>query len=716
MQSAFLSPDWYRVEFLKLRRRSNVQVVRHAYRNQPWFIIQDLQAGKFHRLSPQSFSIFSRMNGEKTVHQLWEIACRQFPDAPPSQTEIIQLLSQLHNADLVIGDKRPNMTEINRRAAEENRKTTLGYFKNPLSVRLPLFDPEPILKKCIPLACLIFSPIGGIVFLLILLAAALVAMMSWQHLEAPRVETILSANNIAYLAISYVFVKAVHELGHGFAIKRYGGEVREFGIMMLVFFPVPYVDASHSTFFTSKYQRIVVSIAGVAVELSIAALALIVWALSDEGVLSTLAYNLFLIGGISTLLFNGNPLLRFDGYFAFADLIESPNLGQRSNQYFWYLFQKFILGHKEAYRPVTGIREEKWLFGYSVAAFLYRVFVMILISLYIASAIPILGVILVLWSLYMVFLAPMVKGVKFLMTDSRLDTIRGKSLFRLLIVFSAGALLFFWVPFPHSTTMGAVLDGPSGSQVRINGNGFANEILVGNGQQVQVGQELLRLSDPLLQDELSLAMADLEDALLRLAIVPLSDVNARSAWLEQTEFFEARLSELLQRERDLTARAPASGIFAFPDEDRLLGRFLQQGEIVGYILHTENRVWRAAAPADRATFIDTEAASVTIRIETIADGIFPAHITSRSPEVTTRLASFALTNRAGGHLVIDPQFDEPTSIMPVVNYTLAIADHHEVGVLPHGTRAIIRIVHEPKPMAPRVMRAIRRTFLMYFGS
>lgn len=181
---------------------------------------------------------------------------------------------------------------------------------------------------------------------------------------------------------------------------------------MLIFFPVPYVDASQSSFFTQKYQRMFVSAAGILVELAIAGAALIVWSMAEQGVVSTLAYNLFLIGGISTLVFNGNPLLRFDGYFVFADWLEIPNLGQRSNQYFWYICQRYLLGHGDARLPVISPGEEFWLFGYAVAAFLYRMFVMIIISLYVATALPIVGVAIVLWSLYTVFLVPTGKGVR----------------------------------------------------------------------------------------------------------------------------------------------------------------------------------------------------------------------------------------------------------------------------------------------------------------
>lgn len=655
------------------------------------------------------------MTGSNSIQQLWEESCKHFKDAPPSQTEIIQLVSQLHNADLISAQTRPNFSEISRRVTEEDRKTALGYFKNPLSLRIPVFDPEPLLKKCSTLAFIIFSPFGFFIWITLIIAAIVVTIMSWSELEAPRIEAILTGQNIAYLAISYVFVKILHELGHGLAIKKYGAEVREFGIMMLVFFPVPYVDASQSAFFKSKYQRMLVSAAGVMTELAIAALALIIWSFSEAGAISTFAYNLFLIGGISTLLFNGNPLLRFDGYFVFADLIESPNLGNRANQFFWYIVQKHILGFPDAIPPVIGYGEEKWLLGYSILAFIYRMFVMVLISLYVASTIPVLGIVIVLWSLYTILLVPMGKGFKFIAFDSRLETYRMKAILRFVSAATISYIFFFVVPFPHTTILDAVIDTPSEGQVRANGQGFVAEIIARNGAWVSEGDAILRLEDPLLLSEYALVQADLADSRLRFASVPLTDTNSRSAWREQIEFFEARASDLEKRMENLMVRAQSDGQFASQDLEDLLGQMLLQGDVIGTILNNERRLWRAAAPADRALFIDNDSKNVSLRINMRPDLVLEAFPISRSPEVTTRLDSFALSSVAGGRHILDPNFETPVSISPVVNYVFLSSDIGEDILLPTGARGVIRITHSMIPLSSRIERLVRSTFLRFFG-
>jgi putative peptide zinc metalloprotease protein len=717
MSGVFLSPDWYRVADLRLRRRTHVQMARHVYRGQPWYVIQDLQGGKFHRITEQSHALFARMDGTRTVQDIWETVCQLFPDAPPSQTEMLQLLSQLHNADLVSADRRPNLHEIDRRAREEARKTAMGYFKNPMSIRVPLFDPEPLLRPLRPLAMALFSVTGAIGWLLLILAAAITAFVSRDRLDAPTAESILTAANITYMAVAYLVVKLLHELGHGLAVKRWGGEVREVGIMLLVFFPVPYVDASQATFFPSKYQRMVVSGAGIMVELALASIALIVWAMAEEGALATLAYNIFLIGGVSTLLFNGNPLLRFDGYFVFADWIESPNLGQRSNQYFWHIFQRIVLGQDDPRRPPVGPKERPWLLGYAVAAFVYRMVVMVLISLYVASAVPFFGFAIVLLSLYFVFIVPAAKGIRYMATDPGLDVNRSMATLRLAGLAAVVAGIVWLVPMPHATVADAVLEMPAETMVRTQASGVVEQLIARNGDEVRKGDPILRLSEPFLELETALALAELDDARMRLEVVPITDSNARALWAEQVAFRTALHQELLRRAADLLVRAPVSGQLVLPDQHRMVGSLMRQGDILGSVLRPGEERWRTAVPADRAKYVDEDIRSIELRINMYPSEVLEVRIQSRSPEVTTRLSSFGLTNRAGGRLVGDPSQDTPTSVEPVVAYLLtasgpALIAH--LGLLPVGSRAEVRFQHSPMPLAPRIWRTIRLTFLTYF--
>src|SRR5260370_20248483 len=143
--------------------------------------------------------------------------------------------------------------------------------------------------------------------------------------------------------------------------------------MLLVFLPVPYVDASSSAAFPEKWRRALVGAAGIIVELVLASLALFVWLDVEEGLLRAFTYNVMLIGGVSTILFNGNPLLRFDGYYVLADLLEIPNLADRAKRFINYLIIRNLFGVKGASSPATSPGEPFWFILYGVSAFFYRV-------------------------------------------------------------------------------------------------------------------------------------------------------------------------------------------------------------------------------------------------------------------------------------------------------------------------------------------------------
>ncbi len=715
MATAFLSSDWYRVADLRLRRQSHIRTVRHVYRGEAWHVLQDPQNGKVHRLADAAYAFFARLDGTRTVQDIWLRLCELFPERPPSQTEILRLLAQLHDSDLIIGDRMPNLAEIDRRARAEERRTLLSYVKNPLSLRFPLFDPEPLLSRTGWIGRGVFSFWGGVIWVLLLLTAMTQAFLHFGTERLPTFEQVSTASNLGYLAVAYIVMKALHELGHGWAVKRWGGEVREFGVMMLVFFPVPYVDASQATFFPSKWQRMVVSAAGIMVELAVASGAFLVWLAADPGTLGTLAYNLMIIGGVSTLLFNGNPLLRFDGYFVFADFFESPNLGQRSNQYFWYLVRRTVLRDHETQPPVIAPREGLFLFLYATISFVYRMMVLFFISIFLALTMPLMGTLMVAWSLFTAVVMPSAKGLRYLLSDPSIDLIRSQVLLKvggaLCLVFAA----LFVLPLPNVTVADAVLEPGPGALVRVEGRGFVEHVLVTEGQAVIPGTPVMVLSDPLVSLQRKQAEADRDDAVVRLGALPLSDQNGRQLWQDQVTYAEAKLADLTQREAGLIVRADAAGQIFVPSQSELPGRLVQQGEVVAVILSPGATRWKVAIPATEARSVDAGNRSIELVPRPSHDLRLQAQIVTRAPEVTTTLPSFGLTTKGGGMLLVDPSSETPVSLEPVVNYRLEVAqiDH---APFPQGSRARVRFVHDPSPIGPRLWRAVERTFLRQFGS
>ena len=331
--------------------------------------MQDHASGRAHRFSPAAYRFIGLMDGRRTVQDLWDGLNEQAGDAAPTQDEVIRLLGQLHAADVLICDVTPDSRELLRRHGRLERMKWKQRIWTPLAVRVPLWDPDTFLARTLPYVRFLFTRLGAAIWLLTVGIAAVLAAANWSALTDDLIDRALAPQNLALLWLVYPFVKAVHELCHGYATKVSGGEVHEIGVMFLVLVPVPYIDASAAWAFRDKRRRMLVGAIGIMAELLMGAIALFVWLTVEPGTVHTVAYNVMLISGVSTLLFNGNPLLRFDGYYVFADAIEIPNLGNRSNQHLGYLAQRYLFGSKDAKSPADTRGERRWLTTYGIAAF-----------------------------------------------------------------------------------------------------------------------------------------------------------------------------------------------------------------------------------------------------------------------------------------------------------------------------------------------------------
>ena len=308
----FLSASWYRVRHLRLRLREDALVRLHRYRGAPWYAVTDPLAGKVHRLAPPAWALVAAMDGTRTVDAVWtEISAIQ-GEAALGQDQVITLLGQLHAADLLQGDTAPDTHELFERHAKQARQRLLQNVLNPMAVRFRLWNPDRFLTRLLPWVGPLFGRWGLVLWLVLMLPALELVAQHWGELTANLTDHVLAEGNLALLAVLLPAIKLLHELGHGFAVRRRGGAVHDMGIMFLVLLPLPYVDASASAGFRSRWDRVAVGAAGMMVEMAIAALATFVWVAIEPGFARAVAFNVMLAAGITTLLFNANPLLRYE--------------------------------------------------------------------------------------------------------------------------------------------------------------------------------------------------------------------------------------------------------------------------------------------------------------------------------------------------------------------------------------------------------------------
>ncbi|MFN4088237.1 MAG: site-2 protease family protein [Alphaproteobacteria bacterium] len=713
--SALFSPLWYRVADLRPRLKPHAQIHRQVFRNDVWYVLQDHASGRIHRFSPEAYQIIGLMDGSRTLGEIWRLAADELGSDLPTQDEVIRLLARLHGSDVLATDVPPDVLEQTDRGAKQRRQKLLQHVRNPLAIRIPLFDPNRFLDRTAHFGTPLFGPVGLLLWGALVLTAAVLAVVHWDGLTDNVVDRVLSAENILLMIVIYPIVKGLHELGHGYAAKRWGAEVREIGVMLLVLMPVPYVDASASTAFRSKWQRAIVAAAGIVVELFLAALALFVWLEAESGMVRAVAFNVMVIAGVSTLLFNGNPLLRFDGYYVLSDLIEVPNLGNRANRYLIYLAQRYLLGAAGGESPVTAQGERGWFVVYGIAAFAYRMFIMTVIVAFVATQFFVVGILLAIWAIAQMLVWPVLKGGWFLLTNPLFDAVR----VRAVAVASAAAGLLVWavlaVPLPHATISQGVVWTPERSLVHAETEGEIAEVLVPAGHPVAAGEPLLRLADPTLAARLAYLRAVEAEIRLQLAALETTDLVEAAIRREELAYAVTERQRAEERAAGLTVRAPTSGTFVVPAAEDLPGVWVRKGELLAHVVSNSDPIVRVVIRQAEVDLVRAHLTRAHLRFADDLGTVVTATSVKETPAVTRELPSLVLSTRGGGLIALDPEAAGGTQALE----RLYVIDLQPDAPLPHdrvGGRVHVRFDHGREPLYGQLYRALREVFLERFAA
>jgi len=713
VSDALLSPSWYRVAGLKPRIRAHARIHRHAYRGKVWFVLQDQAAGRSHRFSPAAHHFIGLMDGDRTVQQLWEATGTQLRDAAPTQEEVIRLLGQLYSADALLCDVPPDSMEVFRRHQRHERMEWKRRLWTPMALRFPLIDPDRFLERSMPLVRPLFGWFGVLLWLAVVGTGLVLMSSHWTDLTKNVLDRILAPQNLLLLWLVYPVVKALHELGHAYATKYWGGEVHEIGIMLLVLTPVPYVDASASWGFRDKYQRMMVGAAGIAVELFLGSLALFVWLSVEPGAVSSVAYNVMLISGISTLLFNGNPLLRFDGYYVLADAVEIPNLGTRANRYLGYLFQRYACQVRDAENPAESPGEGAWMAIYGVASFVYRIFIMFVIILFIAGRFFLVGVLLAIWAIATQVIVPIGKSASFLATSPVLRRQRGRVVGISLLAVLALLCLLFVVPAPSWTRAQGVVWVPEEAQVRAGTEGFIERLLVPVDSHVVKGQPLIEARDPFLLTRVAVLKAQLRELGAQYDALVQQDRVQAAMVREEMASVAANLQRSREREAELILRSPANGRFVAPNAADLPGRFVNKGQLVAYVVEPKELMARVAVGQDDIAQVRQRTRGVEVMLAGWGASPVAAQVSREVPGGSRQLPTAALGSAGGGPFAVDPRDKDGVTAMARI-FQLELFQPAELRSSYLGARVFVRFDQGFEPVGFQAYRALRQLLLRQF--
>ena len=714
MSDTLFSPSWYRVAALKPRVRAHARILRQAYRGQVWFVLQDQAAERAHRFTPAAHHFIGLMDGQRTVQEIWDATSAHLGDSAPTQEEAIRLLGQLHAADALLCDVPPDSMEVFRRFEKHERMLWKRRLWTPLALRFPLFDPDRFLVRTLPFVQPLFGWFGILLWLAVVGTGAVLAVSHWTDLTENITERVLDPGNLLLLWLVYPLVKTLHELGHAYATRKWGGEVHEIGIMLLVFSPVPYVDASAAWGFADKRKRMLVGAAGIAVELFLGALALFVWLAVEPGAVRSVAYNVMLISGVSTLLFNGNPLLRFDGYFVLADGIEMPNLGARSNQYLGFLFKRYVLGMRDAERENAASGEKVWLVLYGIISFIYRIFISFVIITFIAGRFFVVGVLLAIWALATQLVMPVGKALSFLFSNPGLRRQRGRALSTSFLLLVAVLGLLFFVPAPSWTRTEGVIWVPEEAQVRSGAEGFIVSLLAPADSEVKSGQPLILAEEPFLATRVTVFTAQVAELVAKYNALITSDRVQAAMVREEVVAARANLARAREREGELIFRSGASGRFIVPNAADLPGRFINKGQLVGYVVQPGELTVRVALVQDDIAMVRQATRGVEVMLAGWGEKPVPARIRREVPGAAAQLPTAALGSAGGGPIAVDPRDKQGVSTLKQV-FQLELNVPGELRSEYLGSRVYVRFNHGFEPAGFQIYRALRRLLLRQFN-
>jgi len=705
-----LSPDWYRIAAIRAQVRPGVRVSRQEVRGEYWYVLSDPVSGRHHRFNEIAYRLIASCDGIATLDEAWAARVAEDRDTAPTQDEAIHILTQAFAANLMVGDVTPDAAQVVR-AQSSARRRRLSNAVNPFAFRLPLWDPDRFLARHVGRVRWLFSTpalvVAGVVMLfgLLLLAANAPAFGRFAREHAT------AGGMLLLFWIAYPLVKTIHELAHAFAVKHYGGEVHEMGVTVLLLTPVPYVDASASIAFEAKGARMMVAAAGILVEVFLGSLAMMLWLVTEPGLVSDAAFAVATIGIVSTVLVNGNPLLRFDGYYVFSDLLELPNLATRSNRYWHCLAARWLLLARHVRFGGAARGETPWLFAYAPLSWAWRVAMLAGFALLMQDLGELMMLAIAAYGLWIFVAKPLARGARFVADSHELTGMRGRAAVLACVAAGGVAALLLVAPVPHRTWTPGVVWLAEDAIVRNGVEGFVDAFLVADGERVAAGTPILRLAN----DQLMVDLAGLDVQIRRKDIERKSLVGTdllKAAMLEE-EIARLHTDRARLRERIdlLVVRAQVDGAVVLDRPDNLVGRWIAQGQTVAHVLPARAPMVRTVIRHGDIALVRERPGRVSV---TFADAHGPSHaarLEVQTPRATTALPSAALGEAGGGSIALDAT-DTSGRTARESRFQVDVR-LDDASIARAGARALVTFDHGESTVAGLVAQLVRRSFLRF---
>jgi putative peptide zinc metalloprotease protein len=715
-----------RRKMVRLKVRPDLQVFEQKYEGKTFHVVKDPVCLRYYRFNKQEYYVFSLFDGQHTMEQARESFEEEFKPHRLEHQDLESFARQLVTAGLVQHEQPGAGKHLFTRRAKQRRLKRVAAITNILYMKIPIFDPDRVLTWMFKYLWWIFTTPFLILSVLFMLSAAIHVTLHFEtfYAKLPAYQEFFTWNSVLYMWISLGVVKVIHEFGHGLSCKAFKGECHEMGVLLMCLSPALYCNVTDAWTLADKWKRIIISFAGIYVELVIAATATFLWWYTPAyPVVNNIALAVMVLCSVSTVMFNANPLMRFDGYYMLADWLEIPNLREKANRYLNNLFLDKCLGIEvppEQYMAPT----RKWLFViYAIASWVYRWVVMFGILWFLADflgpKLKILSQMLAIASLASLFIWPAYRVIKNISQRGRLPDMKAARVYVTFTVFLTLLVAFFFLPLPvsriHETGLVA-LDPASADPILLPEPARMTRIeAVGRpGKDVRAGEVLAQFQSEPLDVELAKAVNAREeqrrsaDDLNRLLTenrdkFEKEDLEKYESQARDAEQRSLSASEdvrlLLTRKSHLEIRAPRSGMIATAPKNEEVGKLFDKGVTEGQPIFVvgdpEKLVIRVPVNPQKYRVLKDDLPvggdlEVSVYVKGRSDREFHGKV-SHLPGLNASNVPLQLTQRGGGPLAVKPS-EDPNQLIPLAQtYLIEVEIVDPDAAIRPGQLAVVKI-------------------------
>ncbi len=697
---------WDSLKQCKPRLSPNIQYESRELRGERWLILRNSVSGEHLRLNASASAILALIDGNTSIEALFEYGEQHNLTAD----QIAAMLAPLCSCGLLALGSECEQERLLNQHQTQIKNNRFSRFSNPLAIKIPLHNPDNWLGFVIAKLPWLFSRWFLVLILCSIMVALVAALVNSTIIFAEIARVASSPQHWWLYVLLYPALKVIHEFAHAVVIKHYGGSVYETGITFLVLMPIPYVDASDAWMFPARYQRVLVGAAGMLAECALASLGLIVFLLVQPGYVRDVGFAVLVMGSVSTLMFNANPLLKFDGYYILQDCLDIPNLSARSQKYCIYLAKKYLYRMEHAVSPVNAKSERKWFLTYGLLAGVYRFVITVVIAVFLASKFLVLGAVLALYAMFQLIVRPVFKISNYLRNSPELAGVRSQSVLVTIGIASLIALFITLIPMPSSTRAEGVVWVPNQAQVFAPVNGVVEQLLVEPGSQVVAGQTLIRLHAPELLTARLVVEAELEVARIQFRNLQHLDTVKAQNMVSDIQALELELTNLSSRESRLNITATIDGQFVVNEKAAVIGKYMKKGELLAYVVNKRDLVVKAVLTQQRIERLQAGVEKAKIRLADRFDHALDAKLTRQTPAALDTLPSPALAYDGHGGIAVASQADDQLRTLErVFHIELALPDTALIAGI--GGRAYVTLHHQPESLGRRWWRSTRQLLL-----